>query len=91
MQPSTAAESPQATLGTAAVAWWPLALLIALAAAAGAAELARRQRRLARTRAMLSLQPRLEQPESGAAAGAVSFAAPPVAIRCRLEDGAIRV
>ncbi len=84
-----AVESAQPTLGAAALAWWPLALLLAVAAA-GAAEWTRRQRRLARTRAALMLEPRLDEVEGEVSAGPVQFAAPPLSIRCRLEEGMAR-
>jgi hypothetical protein len=61
-------------------------LLAAVAAAAAAATL-RRARRIARTKAALSLAPRLDVVEGRSSFGALTLAGPPMSIRTRLEFG----
>lgn len=66
--------------------WWPLALLgLGVAAAGGGWSVQQRRARLARTRAALSLEPRLDQQAGTSATSPIKLAAPRVSIRTRLE------
>lgn len=64
--------------------WIILALLLILAAAVGAAAW-NRARRIARTRAALSLEPRLDLADGSCSVGGGGLACPPMSIRTRLE------
>ena len=63
--------------------WLLLALLAAAAIAAAATW--KRMRQIARTRAALSLEPRLDLAEGSASVGSLALACPPMSIRTRLE------
>jgi hypothetical protein len=66
--------------------WWPLALLgLGVAAAGGGWSVQQRRARLVRTRAALSLEPRLDQQAGSSSASPIKLAAPRVSIRTRLE------
>ncbi len=66
--------------------WLLLALLAAAAAAAIAAATAlSRARQIARTRAALSLDPRLDLAEGSCSTGKLALTCPPMSIRTRLE------
>ena len=68
--------------------WWPLALLgFGIAAAGGGWSVQQRRARLARTRAALSLKPRLDQQAGTSSTSPIKLAAPRVSIRTRLEYG----
>jgi hypothetical protein len=66
--------------------WLVLALLAAAAAVAGAAAWSR-ARQIARTRAALSLESRLDPTEGSCSAARLAMACPPMSIRTRLEYG----
>lgn len=89
--PGKAAPEPA---GLAPIAWLPLVLLAAAAAAASGVRL-QRTRRIARTRAALALSPRLDLSAGAGSPGRLSFAgpalaAPPLAIRARLDPPGAR-
>ena len=71
--------------------WAALAILLLLAAGAAYWNIGRNRRRLAaRTRSMLSLQPRLDRSPALQPPPRLAFAGPSAAIRTRLEPGAAR-
>jgi hypothetical protein len=61
--------------------------LLAAALAVAAAAAVSRARRIARTKAALSLAPRLDLAEGSASFGNLALSAPPMSIRGRLEFG----
>jgi len=71
-------------VGTAA---WLLIGLLAAAAVAGSVVRVRRTRRLGRTRAALTLKPRLDLSAGASSLSGLSLASPPFAIRARLALG----
>lgn len=72
---------------TAGAALWVLLGLLAAAAIAASAVRVRRTRRIARTRAALALEPRLDASAGASSLSGLSFACPPLAIRARLDFG----
>ncbi|MBA2466192.1 MAG: hypothetical protein H0V46_01125, partial [Sphingomonas sp.] len=64
---------------------WIFLLLLAAAAAIAAGAGLSRARRLGRTRAALSIDPRLDLGEGSCVVGGGSLACPPMSIRARLE------
>lgn len=85
-QAPVAATAQRSTSLLAQSPWLLLALLAAAAMIAGAVAW-QRARRIARTRAALSLQPRLDLAEGSCAAAGLAMACPPMSIRTRLEFG----
>ena len=65
-----------------------LLALIAAAVIAAASVGVQRARRIARTRAALSLEPRLDMPAGAGSASGITLAAPQLVIRARLDWGA---
>ncbi|MEO5773505.1 MAG: hypothetical protein ABIQ32_05235, partial [Sphingomicrobium sp.] len=82
--PSTIQPAPLAAPATTSSPWPLLALLAALAAATAAAYHWRRRAQIARTRAALNLNPRLDLTAGACSTSRLSFAAPPMSIRARL-------
>jgi hypothetical protein len=64
---------------------WLLLALLAAAAAIAAATVWSRARRIGRTRAALSLEPRLDLAEGSCSADGLALACPPMSIRTRLD------
>ena len=67
---------------------WLLLGLIAAAAIAATSVGVQRARRIARTRAALSLEPRFEMRAGTGSASGLALAGPPLAIHARLDWGA---
>jgi hypothetical protein len=85
--PPAAAPSAQRNSSLLSQSPWLLLALLAVAAAFAAGTAWTRARQIARTRAALSLDPRLDLSEGSCSTGGLALAGPPMSIRTRLEFG----
>ena len=89
-QPIPAEPSPEPSPALPGPTGWAL-LGLAAAALAGSMARLRRTRRIARTRAAVALAPRLDIWAGAGSLGGLTLAAPPLAIRARLDPSGARL